>query len=215
MAVSHAATLSDQQLSKLLDRLAVEARRPKVDRVVFLLSYKAGLRVQEIAGLRWEENILDVDGNIRTEEFVVPGSKGRAKRDLRHVLFIGSDIGKYGTERTIPIHPMLLSALNDLRADREPGPWVVPSGKQGVSQELKARAHALKMRINRFYDEIGYASCSSHSGRRTFVTKIARQANLANCSIVDVQKMAGHRHLTTTQEYIDVTSYQCDLVDMA
>jgi integrase len=212
MAIKQAHTLDDQQLAKLLATITTDSRRPLVDRVVYLLSYTAGLRVQEIAGLRWEENLLDVDGKIKLQEFLVPGSKGRVKREMQPVLTIGSDIGKYGSARTLRIHPMLLKALENLRASQEPGPWVVPSGKPGASQDLRSRAHALKMRINRFYDAIGYGKCSSHSGRRSFVTKAARMANFQHCSLADVQKLAGHRHLTTTQAYIDITSSQSDLV---
>ena len=73
MAVTKANTLSDQQLQVLLTRVVERAKRPLVDKVAFLLSYKAGLRVQEIAGLRWKENVLDADRRFRSEEVLVPG----------------------------------------------------------------------------------------------------------------------------------------------
>lgn len=214
MAVKHAKTLDDQQFEKLLHRLTKDTKRPKVEKVAFLLSYKSGLRVQEIAGLQWEKNLLDVEGNLRTEEYIVAGSKGRAKKVRHPVIFIGSDIGKYGHERTIRMHDMLRDAIIDLREEGLPGPWLLPSGRNGAEQGVKSRAHALKMRINRFYNAMGYDGCSSHSGRRTFITKAARAANFANCSLVDVQQMAGHRQLTTTQNYIDTSSMQADLIGL-
>lgn len=219
MALQQAATLDDQQFAKLMKKLVAKVKRPEVERVVFLLSYKAGLRSQEIAGLEWGRHILDTDGKIRHEEFMVAGAKGRVKREHHPVLWVSSDIGKYGSERTLRMHPMLFDAVKALRAADLPGKYVIPSGNKRAAQDLKSRAHALTIRINRYYGQLGYKeegqrTCSSHSGRRTFITKASRAANFANCSLADVQKMAGHRQLTTTEAYIDTTSQQADLIGL-
>ncbi|QJA43113.1 hypothetical protein [Phaeobacter phage MD18] len=214
MALNQAATLDDQQFAKMMKNLAATVRRPSIETVVFLLSYKAGLRAQEIAGLEWNRHILDAEGNIRHEEFLVAGSKGRAKRERHPVLWISSDIGKYGSERTLRMHPILFEAIKVLREEGNPGIHVIPSGNKRASQNLKSRAHALTIRINRYYARMGLEKCSSHSGRRTFITKAARTANYANCSLADVQQMAGHRQLTTTEGYIDTTSQQADLIGL-
>lgn len=213
MAITRAATLEDHELTTLLNHIATISTRPTVDRVVFLLSFLAGLRVQEIAGLRWNENLLGPTGSFRKEEFIVPGAKGRLKADVRSVVFVSSDIGKYGGERTISMHPALEKHLNVLQSEGLPGPWVIPSGKSYASTHIKSRAHALTVRIQRFYAAIGYDNCTSHSGRRTFITKAARTANNFGCSLADVQKLAGHRQLTTTQAYIDISKSQSDLVN--
>lgn len=214
MAVTKANTLSDQELEVLLARVAVRAKRPLVDKAAFLLSYKAGLRVQEIAGLRWKENVLDANGKFRSNEMMVPGSKGRIKRELVYRLFIGSDIGKYASERSVPLHPMLRGALQELLDEGVQSPYVIPSGKQGADQYLKSRANALRVRINRIYAELEFEGCTSHSGRRTFITRAAQRANLVGCSLKDVQIMAGHKDLSTTEMYIDLAQSQADLVAM-
>ena len=52
----------------------------------------------------------------------------------------------------------------------------------------------------RFYDLAGIDGASSHSGRRQFVTQLADRGINARL----VQVLARHKHLSTTQRYIDV-----------
>lgn len=51
-----------------------------------------------------------------------------------------------------------------------------------------------------FYDQDGLGDGSSHSGRRWFITRLAH----AGISPSAIMMLAGHRHLSTTQRYIDV-----------
>jgi len=53
------------------------------------------------------------------------------------------------------------------------------------------------------YAELELNGCSSHSGRRTFVTKAARLVHRTGGSLRDVQLLAGHRSISMTQLYID------------
>lgn len=222
MAQKHANTIKDGNLSRLIDKVAATAKDPKTMRAAFLLSYCAGLRVQEIAGLEWDRHVM-VDGDFRMSPAPVYNEKGqpvrvkktgKVKTRLTPTLYISGDIGKYGSERYIPMPPILVEALRDLYENRRTdSPYVIPSGYKHASQSLKARASALKMRINRMYAAMGMRGFSSHSGRRTFITRAAQKANAYGSSLVDVQALAGHRNLVTTQRYIDISPRQADLVN--
>ena len=60
--------------------------------------------------------------------------------------------------------------------------------------------------VNMFYDwygKMGFNGCSSHSGRRTFITNAARKISSVGGSIKDVQMLARHSSLNMTQRYIE------------
>ena len=65
------------------------------------------------------------------------------------------------------------------------------------------RANSIVNWFVALFAELGIEGCSSHSGRRTFITTAARRAHRAGCSLRDVQLLAGHRSIETTQGYID------------
>ncbi len=67
-------------------------------------------------------------------------------------------------------------------------------------------ANSVTVWFHRLYDGLGMEGCSSHSGRRTFVTKAAHKIVEAGGSLRDVQQLAGHTSLATTQRYIEGSS---------
>jgi len=50
---------------------------------------------------------------------------------------------------------------------------------------------------------MGLNGCSSHSGRRTFITNAAKKISSVGGSLRDVQMLAGHSSLAVTQRYIE------------
>ena len=64
------------ELRRLLDHVS-HSRHPERDRAMVLLSFKAGLRAKEIAGLRWSM-VTDASGEI-TDAISLPNSASKGK----------------------------------------------------------------------------------------------------------------------------------------
>jgi integrase/recombinase XerD len=178
MSGKQAKILSDQHIEDLMF-FAANTRQPDRNCAVVLLSMKAGLRAAEIAKLTWD---------------MVVGPTGQIGTTIE----LHDDAAKMGRGRTIPIHGQLRDALV-LLAQRQPtsGP-VILSERGGPMTPL-----SIVVWFARAYEALGLEGCSSHSGRRTFITRAARAVHKAGGSLRDVQLLAGHRSIQTTQRYID------------
>ncbi|MES2699068.1 MAG: site-specific integrase [Pseudomonadota bacterium] len=174
-----AKVVAAKELQQLLS-LVADHRQPLRDSVIVLFSFKAGLRACEVAGLDWR--MITTPSGLIAETIAVAGS-----------------IAKNGRARQIPMHPELRNALRKLwkRSGKPRQGPVVRSQKGGHMTPGSV--------VNWFtdlYAQAGLAGCSSHSGRRTFITNSARLAAKVGGCLRDVQELAGHSAITTTQIYI-------------
>jgi integrase len=64
-------------------------------------------------------------------------------------------------------------------------------------------AATVRLWFHRLYTSLKMDGCSSHSGRRTFITRAARRVSQVGGSLRDVQELAGHTSLAMTQRYIE------------
>ena len=178
MPGKQAKILSDQHIEDLLF-FAGNTRQPDRNRVIVLLSMKAGLRAAEIANLTWDM-VVGPTGQIGT------------------AIELRDNAAKMGSGRTIPMHAALRDAMASLRREEPADGPVIRSERGGRMTSL-----SIVVWFSRAYDALGLDGCSSHSGRRTFITRAARSVHKAGGSLRDVQLLAGHRSIQTTQRYID------------
>lgn len=166
--------------------------------VILLLSVKAGLRAKEIASLTWPM-VLDTEGAIGN-----------------HIL-LTDEASKGKSGRCIPINRDLKTALSALlRISTKNGMSPIASNHI-VTTERKGQTspQVIVNMFHRWYTEMGLQGCSSHSGRRTFITNAARKISTVGGSLRDVQALAGHQSLHTTQRYIEFDSQaQSKVVDI-
>jgi integrase len=118
---------------------------------------------------------------------------------MRSVLQDVASKGRSGG--TVWLNKELKAAIEDYRnslSDVSASDRIIKSER---GTEVKAQ-----MIVNMFqgwYKQLGFEGCSSHSGRRTFITNAARKISTVGGSIKDVQMLARHSSLQMTQRYIE------------
>ncbi len=194
--------LSEAQIRATQQYLAT-TRNSLRDTVIFLLSVKSGLRAKEVAFLTWQM-VTDPEGSI---------SDAIA---LQNVASKGKNGG-----RTIPLNKELKVALEALKvfaaAKRADKGFPFDLAANVITSERGERlsANSVAHWFKRVYGNLGFDSCSSHSGRRTAITRWAKNTSRAGGSLRDVQELAGHSSLATTQRYVQGdTAAKRKLVDM-
>jgi integrase/recombinase XerD len=114
------------------------------------------------------------------------------------IIDIRNAIAKRGSGRRIPMHPSLQQALVELWPVRTSDTHIVASNRGGAM-----RPNSIVNWFVTMFAELELEGCSSHSGRRTFITTAAKNVYRAGGSLRDVQLLAGHRSIDTTQRYIE------------
>jgi integrase/recombinase XerD len=170
--------LSKRQFA-LVHALLQQTRYPDRNTAILLLSVKAGLRAKEIASVTWDM-MTDAEG------------------ELSVALHLRNGATKGASGRVIPLNKELRTALLVLYDKRGSSSYVITTERGG-----RTSAAVVVNMFAAWYRAAGLQGCSSHSGRRTFITNAARTISTVGGSLRDVQMLAGHKALSTTQRYIE------------
>jgi len=156
------------------------------DETIFLLSVKSGLRSKEISLLSWKM-VSKSDETI--DDFInLPNSSSK---------------GNGG--RIIPLHKDIKENLN-LMLEEHRKLYGFDQNKSFIVRTERTPFTTSQTIVNMFqkwYGKLGLLGCSSHSGRRTFITETSKKISLVGGSLRDIQMMVGHQSLQTTQRYIE------------
>lgn len=192
MSTKKANTLTPEQFERMMI-LVGASKHSERDRVMLLLSFKCGLRSCEIARLRWS-SLVDAEGEIiAANEWIT----------------LGHDITKGKRPDTkVLMHPEVRLALVQLQKMTPNKTFLMyaSQAKSGVMSVSNVTVYLYQM-----YQRFGFVGCSSHSGRRTFITTLSRICNTHGCSIKDVQQLARHADIRTTEKYIDPSTKVANL----
>jgi integrase len=171
--------LSDIQIKAVLGALE-GSRNGLRNKVMFLLSLNS-LRAKEIASLEISM-ITDAEGNLADS------------------IALEDKASKGNSGRVVFMNPALKAGLTEYLESRKhlTSKYVIIT-----ERSEKFSAHAVVVFFARLYRKLGFTGLSSHSGRRTFASRVAKKISIAGGSLRDVQSLMGHRHISTTQRYID------------
>lgn len=178
--MSQAKVLSEQEFRRVL-AVVNTMTYAKRNRLLVMLSFQAGMRACEISKLQIG-HVINEDGSIRDRIHLQNGqTKGDKQRTVILSQRLQKEISKYVSKLTGFHH----------NADQP----LIRSQKGGHFSPT-----TLVMLFRRIYDLAGLCDARSHSGRRSFITKLANKG----VSVRVVQTLAGHSSMQTTQRYIDV-----------
>jgi integrase/recombinase XerD len=159
------------------------------DQTIFYFSVKCGLRAKEISHLKWSM-VMDSDGRVGAYlNLPNSSSKGNSGR----VVPLNTDL-KHNLEELLKNHLQLTNF--------DPRTSFVVRSERSVSTTPQSIVNMFQ----RWYGKLGLIGCSSHSGRRTFITETSKKISTVGGSLRDIQMMVGHSSLQTTQRYIESDS---------
>jgi integrase/recombinase XerD len=177
-----AAVLSGPQVRHVLRVARARNRHAARAEAALAMTLGLGLRAKELTSLRWAD-VYEAEGRVRPVLHLRAAyTKGGRTRDvflsspaLRRVLL------KYGEGR------WLLSARASPTA-------LFPSQKGGPMTPA-SMARFLKT----LYRDAGISNASSHSGRRTLITRLAERG----IDLKAIAEIAGHSSIRTTAVYVE------------
>ncbi len=173
-----AKTLNQQELRRVLDYTATRKHSTR-NRVLVLVSFLSGMRVGEIASLRYSD-VVSSDDTIRNE------------------IYLTAEQTKGSEGRTVFLSDRLRKELESYIISYKP---INTNRKFFYSQKSTSdgfTANTLTQFFHYLYKRAGIDGASSHSGRRSFATNIASKG----VGIRVLQKLLGHKNIQTTSVYI-------------
>ena len=121
---------------------------------------------------------------------------------MRQQFILGVAYSKGGQRRTVYLNQRLRKALATYAKSkclRELNHPLFENQKGGHFS-----ANTMCQLFLDIYKACGLKDASSHSGRRTYITRLANKG----VGVRLLAELAGHSHISTTQKYIDVNSDQ-------
>jgi len=177
--MAQARALNAAEMEQVLTHVNA-GRHAQRNRCFILLTHLAGMRVGEVASLRWVD-VLTADGHIKEEIRLLPEmTKGKHARTVFISTRLREELQRYADiyRRSAPLECPLFYSQKDAR--------------KGFT------ANSLTQTVAKLYRGAGLDGATSHSGRRSFLTNLANKGTAIHL----LRTLAGHRSISTTATYL-------------
>ncbi|CAN1506941.1 XerD Site-specific recombinase XerD [Burkholderiaceae bacterium] len=187
--MSQARVLTEKEIRKVLNFCNTQPHSAR-NKAMLLCTHMAGMRVGEVAALRICD-VLALDGTVK-EEIALSASqtKGDKARTVLVPKKLRDELTSYLQQRFGLAN---LQAVTQTDTQRALFP-TQKNPKRGFS------ANTLCQLFHKLYKDSQMYGATSHSGRRTFITKLADKG----VGVRVLMALAGHKSIATTQRYIEL-----------
>lgn len=210
--ITRAKTLHQGQFARLIKITQATSRYPEREVLVLMLGHHCGMRITEISRLTVAD-VMHSSGKLRSEvsmrEAITKGCRQRcaylaskpAILALENYLQyriergIGTDLGPGPYRGLLPHQPLIYSGRGDGMSQN------TKRRVLGTGEQCEYRAcDSLQSHVTRLYQRAGIKGGSSHSGRRTFASKVLATTG----DMETVAQLLGHSSIDCSQRYVDV-----------
>ena len=177
-----AKVLDDKELKRVLS-VVESGNHAKRNAAIVILSNYLGLRSKELAALKISD-VLEHDTIKKVLRLVAAYTKGAKHRDISLE------------------NKAVVKALQDYIAVRRAEDGMTFNIDAPLFRSQKGTAfspNAMVRVLGDIYKNAGFKDASSHTGRRSLITKLA----YSGIDLNSVRQIAGHSSISTTQRYID------------
>lgn len=188
--MAQARVLTDKDLKRVLNYIATR-RHAARDRAMLLMTTAAGMRIGEVSAVKISD-VLALDGTIKDEIRLTPEqTKGKHARTVVLSERMQKELLVYLQHRFDTNQLIALTYTDHMNK-----PLFATQKRAGFN------ANTACYHFHMLYKEAGLYGCSSHSGRRSFLTRLSQKA----VPLKVMMELAGHRQAQTTMRYISVTT---------
>ena len=187
--MSQARVLTEKELRKVLNYCNTQPHATR-NRTMLLCTHMAGMRVGEVAALTVSD-VLAMDGTVKEEiALSAQQTKGNKARTVLVPKKLRDELTSYLQQRYGIANLLAVTQTDTQRA-------LFPTQK---NPKRGFTANTLCQLFHKIYKDSQMYGATSHSGRRTFITKLADKG----VGVRVLMALAGHKSIATTQRYIEL-----------